>query len=336
MTLRTKTVLAGGLALALAAPLAPRTASADDPCATPPPTPPGHILARIEKVEGNGAVVARFGADAVGRLRPKVGDEAYLLKCNGARVGGAGDVTVKGVSGSTIETVIGLPAAQLGGKYIAVDTGFDSQPPLAEGEVRPPAGYVRARVLDVKVDGAGTRIVISRGPGQGVLPGAKAYLVTAKGHPANNGAFTVAHALSTRAAVGTIPHTTVDNVLAHQDVFVEAGKPCQAPSPVELDGTQLFAASKGTLPAGWTLSPVPRERGAWPEFHLGKGAKDGVLPGKAWILVGAAGGASYIPAQISDVGLDGAKATVKADKPETLKGAELRILVNASATCPAR
>jgi len=336
MKTRSKLALCLGIAVAATLPtLAPRTAAADDPCASPPPTPRGHVLARIEKVEGNGAVVARFGSDATGRLRPKVGDEAYLLKCNGARVGGAGDVAVKGVSGSTIETVIGLPAAQLTGKYIAIDSGFDSQPPLAEGEIQPPSGYVRARVLDVKVvDGVGARIVVSRGPSQGVLPGAKAYLVTAKGHPANNGAFTIAHALSNRAVAGTIPHTTVDNVLAHQDVFVEAGKPCQAPSPVELDGAQLFAASKGTIPAGWAVVPVPRERSAWPEFHVGKGAKDGVQPGKAWILVGAAGGASYVPAQISDVGLDGAKATVKADKPETLKGAELRLLVNASATCP--
>ena len=43
---------------------------------------------------------------------------------------------------------------------------------------------------------------------------------------------------------------------------------------------------------------------------------------------------SRAPAENNFVGLDGAKATVKADKPETLKGAELRLLVNASATCP--
>ena len=156
------------------------------------------------------------------------------------------------------------------------NTSSRALPAQIKLEMLDPSGYVRARVLDVKVvDGVGARIVVSRGPSQGVLPGAKAYLVTAKGHPANNGAFTIAHALSNRAVAGTIPHTTVDNVLAHQDVFVEAGKPCQAPSPVELDGAQLFAASKGTIPAGWAVVPVPRERSAWPEFHVGKGAKDG-------------------------------------------------------------
>lgn len=315
---------------------APADARADDACAAAPAAPKGHVLARIDKAEGNGAVTARLVGDVPSRQRPKAGDEAYLLTCTGARVGGAGDTTVRAASGSSVDLVIGMPPSQLVGKYLAIDSGFDSEPPLQEGEVRPPAGYAKARILDVRVEGGGVRVVISRGPGQGVMPGARAYMVTAKGQPANRGAFTVQHAQSARASAAFIARATPDSIRESPDVFVEVGKPCQAPSPVDLSGAELFAAAKGSVPAGWAVLPVPRDRSGWPGFRVAKGAKDGVLPQKAWMLVGVGATSSYVPAHVSDVTLSEAKVTIDAQNPDALKNVELRVLVNASATCPAR
>jgi hypothetical protein len=322
------TLAAVSAALAVAGP-APAQDNNGVPCASPPPTPKGHVLAKVEKVESNGGVTLRVLHEPNGRLKPKPGDAAYLLKCNGYRLGGAGDVKVQTVSGATATVAIAAPKAEVEGHYVAIDTGYDSQPPLREGEVRPPAGYASARIIGVDIVHDKTRILIGRGYGQGVFPGAKGYVVDEKGTPVRGGAFTVEEATSDRA-VRAFVSTTIDGLGKNPGVFVEESpRRCTAPDPVMPAGAELARVLQGGAPPqGWSAIDLPTSRAQFPQFTVNAGTNQGVLPPvKAFFIVGRGTGALH-PATPSSIKASTSVFTVGGDNASVLKDAPLRLIVS--------
>jgi hypothetical protein len=299
------------------------------PCSSAPTPPRGHVLAKVEKVETNGAVTLRLLHHEGGKLAPKVGNAAYLLKCNGYRFGGPGDVKLDTVSGMNATTAIAAPREQILGHYVAIDTGYDSQPPLREGEVRPPSGYVNAQIVALDIRNSKTSIVFNRGYGDGVFPGAKGYVIDDKGAPLSGGSFTVEEATSehaVRAFVG-LTRGVVEKNLA---VYVEASsRRCTAPNPVLPAGVELAQVLQGGAPPqGWVALDLPTSRSSWPHFTVATGTSHGVLPPvKAFFIIGRGMGVLH-PATVSEVKANTTVFTVFGENPSALKDAPLRLIAS--------
>ncbi len=326
--------LIASLTLASLAPLLAGDASAQAPqggaCPSPPPTPKGHILAKIEKVEGNGAVTLRHAEGLTGRRKPKAGDDVFLLTCKGDRAPGRGSHTqVQSASGAVVSAVFGLPKSQLEGRYGVIDTGYDSDPPLFEGEVRPPPGYIQVRVINVAVSGGKTRVTFGTSYAGGVFPGAPGYLVNEKGQPARNGNFTLDTVTSERSVVGTLD-TSLDEVNRNPQAFVlRSSRRCDAPDPTAPSAADMASALQGgPAPAGWMFVDVPTSRTGWPSITLPVGADQGVVaPARALFVVGkpAPGAPSTLVPAPDLTEVRKGSSTVVA--PSSLRSTQMRVLV---------
>ncbi len=318
--------LAGSLALSSTAPMA---ALAQPACS--PAAPRGFVRAKIEGADGVGGVTLRFGAEAEGRLKPKVGDATYLITCGGFRAPGRGTyTTIQSVSGTSARAVLGLPASRLVGGWALIDTGYDSEPPLYEGEVRPPAGYVQASITDVQVKGGKTQIGIGGSYVDGVFPGARGYLVSEKGRPVPGGAFTVARLASEHLTVALVD-ASADVVSANQQVFVERSqRRCQAPDPVPPPTAELARTLQGGAPpAGWIFVDVPTTRSGWPSITLPVGADQGVVPpARAWFVVGRPAPGVPLSLVPASAGVEDIRSrTSMVTATESLRSAPMRVLV---------
>jgi hypothetical protein len=300
---------------------------AEGPCSSAPAAPKGHVLAKIDKVESNGTVTLALPSDATGSQKPKTGDDAYLLKCNGFRFGGAGDAKIASIAASSAQVVFAVQKNQLEGHYVAIDSGYDSQTPLAEGEVRPPAGYVAARIIDNKVDGRGAGIVIAAAYGQGVFPGAKGYIIDEKGKPIRDGSFVIDEANHPRQVRAKVD-ASVDGVNnSARRVFVEAtSRKCTAPESGMPSSAEIARAVKsGAPPAGWIALDVPGSRPDWPKLKISAGTDRGVLPPGGAFLIGRG---SVYPATLGDIRASSASVTAGGDNPGALKDTPLRLFVS--------
>ena len=329
----TLVVLAAALVLSCPEPAQAQTAGACNPAA-----PRGYVLARVEKVEANGQTTLRFGADATGKIKPKAGDAAYLLTCSGFRAKGRGSYAqVRSVSGTTAQVVFGASAAELSGKVVAIDSGYDSDPPLFEGETRPPAGYVQASLTNVQVDYGKTQISIGASYTDGVFPGARGYLVDEKGQPVRNGAFTISRVFSEHASTATVD-VTVDTVNNNPQMFVErTRRTCEAPDPVAPSSALLAKTlAGGPAPAGYVFVDVPTTRSGWPDITLPVGTNQGVMPrAKAFFVIGRPGAGailSIVPA-MDGVKMVRAGASV-VTATESLKTVPMRVLVQTTKCTP--
>ncbi|MBK8214782.1 MAG: hypothetical protein IPK71_13670 [Myxococcales bacterium] len=314
----------------LAATVAP-SANAQTGGACSPAAPRGYVRAQVESADGTGNATLRFGAEVTGRLKPKAGDAVYLATCNGFRAPGRGSQTeIRQVSGATAKVVFGLPAAQIVGKYVFVDTGYDSEPPLFEGEVRPPSGYVQASITDIQVKNGKTQIAVGASYTDGVFPGAKGYIVNEKGQPVAGGAFVIERLGSEHVTVAMVDAGR-DVVISNQQVFVERSmRRCQAPDPVPPPAAELAKTVQGgPAPAGWTLVDVPTTRSSWPQVTLPVGSDQGVVPpAKVWFIVGRTGFGAPLPIVPAASNVESIRASSSVvTAPDNLRSAPFRVLV---------